>query len=58
VVNNFVENCIGSVNRTVNTEEYNQLYDAAFQERAKGKAAAQASIYVSELTELEKLQKL
>lgn len=58
VVNNFVENCIGSVNRPVNTEEYNLLYDPAYQERARARTPAAASIYVSELTELEKLQKL
>jgi alcohol dehydrogenase class IV len=35
VVNNFLENCVGTVNRAANTEEYDLIYDHLYQERAK-----------------------
>ena len=31
IVNNFLENCIGTVNRKANTEEYDLIYDSAYQ---------------------------
>jgi hypothetical protein len=52
VVNNFLENCIGTVDRKSNTEEYDQLFDGAYQEKAKAFQQAKGTIFISELTEL------
>lgn len=52
VVNNFLENCIGTVDRKVNTEEYDNLYNTAYQEKIKTAPKSYSSIYISELTQL------
>ena len=45
-----MENCIGTVNRKNNTEEYDQLYDTQYQEKVKNYQAAKGTIFISELT--------
>lgn len=52
VVNNFLENCVGSVNRGANTEEYEQVFEAAYQEKVSNYQNAKGTIYISELTEV------
>ena len=58
VVNNFVENCIETVDHVANIEEYDQEYDGHYQDKLKGLEQPVCSIYVSELTQLESILRL
>lgn len=53
VVNNFLEHCIGTVDRKANTQQYDLLYDQAYQEKVKtAQNHPNSTIFISELTEL------
>jgi hypothetical protein len=58
VVNNFVENCIETVDHEANAEEYDHAYDALYQERLKTHEPYLSAIYISELTQLESIERL
>jgi hypothetical protein len=56
VVNNFLEHCIGTVDRKANTEQYDLIYDSGYQEKVKNFQNNSGTIFISELTELEKIR--
>ena len=62
VVSNFVENCIGSVEREKNTVEYDRKYEELFQsmckDKGRDKESSSSAIFVSPLTQLEHINRL
>ena len=54
LVGNIIENCVGTIDKESNIEEYEKMFGAEYDELEKTKAK-NTSIIVNELTEIEKI---